>query len=63
MFSKKNALRQALERCARKRFVFPFLVLVAAALLLVSERTYKGTTSTLKGGIELTGVLTMARKA
>ena len=54
MFSKNSALRQALERCARKRFVFPFLVLVAAALLLVSERTYKGTTSTLKGGIELT---------
>lgn len=54
MLSNKSTARQALERWARKRFVFPFLVLVAAALLFVSEQTYKGTTSTLKGGIELT---------
>ncbi len=54
MLLKNRSVRQALERWARTRFAFPFLVLVAAALLFVSEQTYVGTTSTLKGGIELT---------
>lgn len=54
MLSKNGLVRQAIERWARKRLAFPFLVLIAAALLFVSEQTYKRTTSTLKGGIELT---------
>ena len=54
MLSKTSPVRQAFERWARQRFAFPFLVLIAAALLLVSEHTYERTTSTLKGGIELT---------
>jgi signal transduction histidine kinase len=39
---------------ARKRVVFPLLVLLAAAVLFVSEQTYHETTSTLRGGISLT---------
>jgi signal transduction histidine kinase len=39
---------------ARKRLVFPLLVLLAAAVLFVSEQTYDETTSTLRGGIALT---------
>jgi signal transduction histidine kinase len=39
---------------ARKRVVFPLLVLLAAAILFVSEQTYDETTSTLRGGIALT---------
>ena len=39
---------------ARHRVVFPLLVLLAAAVLLVSEATYNETTSTLGGGIALT---------
>lgn len=36
------------------RFAFPLVVLLAAALLIVSEITYRNTTSTLRGGIALT---------
>ena len=42
------------ERWVRKRFAFPLIVLLAAALLWVSEDTYRDTTATLRGGIELT---------
>jgi len=38
----------------RNRLVFPLLVVLAAAVLLVSEETYDHTTSTLRGGIALT---------
>lgn len=54
MLSDNSLVRQPLERWARTRFAFPFLVLLAATLLFVSEKTYERTTSTLKGGIELT---------
>ena len=42
------------ERWVRKRFAFPLVLLLAAALLVVSENTYQDTTTTLRGGIELT---------
>lgn len=47
---KLNALA---NRWVRKRFLFPLLVVLAAALLLVSEITYKDTTDTLRDGIKL----------
>jgi signal transduction histidine kinase len=43
-----------IDQWARKPLVFPLLVLLAAAVLFVSEETYQGTTSTLRGGIALT---------
>ncbi|MDB5891052.1 MAG: hypothetical protein JWP47_1883 [Polaromonas sp.] len=42
------------SRWLRKRYAFPLLVLVAALLIFVSERTYRNTTVTLGGGIALT---------
>jgi signal transduction histidine kinase len=47
-------LNDFFHRWARKRLAFPLLVLLAAAVLFVSEQTYKETTSTLRGGIALT---------
>ena len=47
-------LNEVINHWARKRLVFPLLVLLAAAVLLVSELTYYETTSTLRGGIALT---------
>ena len=43
-----------LSHWLRHRLGFPALVILAAAVLLVSEETYRETTSTLRGGIELT---------
>ena len=47
-------LNDFMERWVRKRFVLPFLIVLATAMLVVSEDTYHDTTSTLRGGIELT---------
>jgi signal transduction histidine kinase len=47
-------LNDFVNHWARKRVVFPLLVLLAAAVLFVSEQTYDETTSTLRGGIALT---------
>ena len=47
-------LNSLAERWVRKRFAFPVIVLIAAALLWVSENTYRNTTTTLRGGIALT---------
>ena len=47
-------LNATAERWVRWRFAFPLVVALAAALLLTSEITYRNTTSTLRGGIELT---------
>ena len=47
-------LNSLAERWVRKRFAFPVIVLMAAALLWVSENTYRNTTTTLRGGIALT---------
>ena len=47
-------LNSLVERWGRKRFAFPLILLLAAALLWVSEDTYRDTTTTLRGGIELT---------
>jgi signal transduction histidine kinase len=47
-------LNDFVNHWARKRVVFPLLVLLAAAVLFVSEKTYYETTSTLGGGIALT---------
>ena len=47
-------LNSLVERWVRKRFAFPLILLLAAALLWVSEDTYRDTTTTLRGGIELT---------
>ena len=54
MPSKNSPIRQVVERWARQRFAFPILVVIAAVLLFVSEKTYLDTTFTLKGGIDLT---------
>ena len=43
-----------LSHWLRHRLVFPALVFLAAAVLMVSEATYEETTSTLRGGIALT---------
>ena len=43
-----------LSHWLRHRLAFPALVLLAAAVLMVSEATYDETTSTLRGGIALT---------
>ena len=42
------------ERWLRTRFALPVIFVLAAALLWVSERTYRNTTVTLRSGIELT---------
>lgn len=42
------------NRWVRKRLLFPLLVLLAAALLLVSEITYSNTSTIVRGGIKLT---------
>ena len=47
-------LTHFLNRWGRSRFAFPFFVLLAVSLILASEETYRQTTSTLRGGIELT---------
>ena len=49
-----SQLNSLAERWVRKRFAFPVIVLMAAALLWVSENTYRNTTTTLRGGIALT---------
>ena len=47
-------LNDTAKRLIRQRFALPVILLLAAALLLVSEITYRGTTNTLIGGIQLT---------
>ena len=47
-------LNVLVSRWVRKRFLFPVLALLAAALLLVSEITYNDTSITLRDGIKLT---------
>lgn len=49
-----NKLANYVNRWFRKRFAFPLLLVLAAALVVVSEDTYRDTTSTLRAGIELT---------
>jgi signal transduction histidine kinase len=47
-------IKLSAERGLRTRYALPVIFLLAAALLWVSERTYRNTTTTLRGGIELT---------
>jgi signal transduction histidine kinase len=42
------------ERWLRTRYALPVIFVLAAALLWVSEKTYRNTTTTLRSGIELT---------
>jgi signal transduction histidine kinase len=49
-----DEVKGAAEGWLRNRFALPLLLLLAAALLLVSEQTYRETTSTLTSGIALT---------
>ena len=49
-----DSVNHTAARWIRKRFAFPLVVALAAALLIVSEKTYRQTTSTLRGGIALT---------
>ena len=49
-----SALKLYAERWLRNRLALPSIFLLAAALLWVSEKTYRDTTSTLTGGIALT---------
>ncbi len=42
------------HRWLRRRFALPLIAALGAVLLIVSEQTYRATTSTLRGGIELT---------
>ena len=51
-----------LSHWLRHRLAFPALVLLAAAVLMVSEATYDETTSTLRGGIALTDARLQAVK-
>ncbi len=50
-FSKFNRF---VNRWLRNRFALPLLLVLAAAILMVSENTYDDTTATLTGGIRLT---------
>ena len=54
MAVKQNTLKLYAERWLRNRLALPSIFLLAAALLWVSEKTYRDTTSTLTGGIALT---------
>ena len=56
MTSARKNLKAVASRWFRRRFAFPLIASLGALLLLVSEQTYKATTSTLQGGIELTDV-------
>ena len=47
-------LNDAARYLMRQRFALPLILLLAAALLLVSEITYRGTTDVMRGGIQLT---------
>jgi len=54
MLQRLGRINAFIEHWVRKRFALPVALLFAMILLLVSENTYRGTTSTLRGGIELT---------
>jgi signal transduction histidine kinase len=47
-------INKFVNRWLKNRFAFPLLLVLAAAVLWVSEETYRNTTSTLAGGISLT---------
>lgn len=49
-------LNESAKRLIRRRFAFPVILILAAALLLVSELTHRALTSTLGNGIKLTDV-------
>ena len=49
-----DMLNLSAERWLRKRYALPVIFVLAAALLWVSEKTYRDTTTTLRGGIALT---------
>jgi signal transduction histidine kinase len=42
------------HRWLRRRFALPLIAALGAVMLIVSEQTYRATTTTLRGGIELT---------
>ncbi len=54
MVSGIDVIQHGIERWLKARFALPVIFLLAAALLWVSESSYRNTTLTLKGGIELT---------
>jgi len=54
MASSQNALETLTHRWMRRRFALPLIAASGAVLLIVSEQTYRATTDTLRGGIELT---------
>ncbi len=49
-----DTFKLSAERWLRKRYALPVIFVLAAALLWVSEKTYRDTTNTLRGGIDLT---------
>lgn len=54
MRTRISQLNSFAERWVRTRFAFPLAIVLASLLLVVSENTYRDTTSTLRGGIDLT---------
>ena len=54
MQTRINQLNLFAERWVRTPFAFLLAIVLAALLLVVSENTYRETTSTLRGGIDLT---------
>ncbi len=49
-----SKLKLSPEHWLRKRYALPIIFILAAALLWVSEKTYRDTTATLRSGIALT---------
>ena len=49
-----DSINLRVERWLKTRYALPVIFLLAAALLWVSEATYRNTTTTLRSGIELT---------
>jgi signal transduction histidine kinase len=54
MWPQIDNLKRFAERWLRTRYALPVIFLLAAALLWVSEKTHRDTTTTLRSGIELT---------
>jgi signal transduction histidine kinase len=54
MFPQFDNIKLWAERWLRTRYALPVIFVLAAALLWVSEKTYRNTTTTLRSGIELT---------
>jgi signal transduction histidine kinase len=51
---KLDQIKHSAERWLKTRYALPLIFVLAAALLWVSEKTHRDTTTSLRGGIELT---------